>query len=198
MSTSMRSTRKTKRTRTRKAAVPLGYVVANATNGQPDLTMNFELFFGKITTVVTSGLIAYTAALNVGLVNSFAARFGTSFDEYMILSLTVRINTCSSNLPGLLNVWIENQSGATGTPAATDAKSNKTLTFSAGSNEKTWSLSFNPRNTATQTWNLPSNTTASIGNLKIYTNNADFGSSVVATDYAVITGTMRVAFRGFA
>jgi hypothetical protein len=155
-----------------------------------------EVFIGKLTTTVTTGVISSTTALNAAIIANFASRFGL-FDEYLIESALLRFDCCSSSNPGIFNVWCEPESGATSAPAATDAKNNKTLTFSCGDNSKTHVLRFNPHNPNTQIWTPITTVTQTCGNLKVYTNNADFGSTTVATDYVVVTGVMNLAFRGF-
>jgi hypothetical protein len=42
------------------------------------------------------------------------------------------------------------------------------------------------------------NATQSVGYLNVYTNNANYGSSTVATDYFSITPVFTIQFRGFA
>jgi len=193
---SKRMKSKNVRRRQTNQTVPFGVSAVPFSPSVSVFRMNLEVFIGKVTTTVTSGVIATTYAVQAGMVNNFAARFGV-FDEYLIEKFLLRINTCSSNLSGLMNFWFEPQVGSTGTPAAADAKNNKTLTFAAGENGHTKTLPYNPRNAATQVWTIITTTNASIGNLKCYTNNADFGSAIAVTDYAVLTGIMTVAFRGF-
>jgi hypothetical protein len=176
--------------------VPYGNVIPKFSPSGSTFRMNLEVSIGKITTTVTTGLIALATAIQAGLVSNFNSRFGTTFDEYLIESFDLYINMCSSSNPGVINFWFETQS--TSSPSAADATNNKTKTISAGSNEKQWRLHFNPRNAVTQAWTPISTTTAPIGYLKTFTNNSTFASSVVATDYAVLTGTLHVAFRGWA
>jgi hypothetical protein len=181
----------------RRETVPYGSIRPVYTPGNAVQMMDIEVYVGKITTTVTTGAIAQAYAINAGLIANFGARF-VAFDEYLLESFKLRVDTCSSNLAGLLNIWFEPNIASTSAPAAADAKNNKTLTFSAGSNGKTHTLMFNPKNVVTQAWTPISTTTAAFGYLKVYTDAANFASSIVATDYAVLTGIMRVYFRGFA
>lgn len=167
------------------------------TPGNSVTRMKIEVFIGKITTTVTTGVISQAYAVQASMIANFGARF-VLFDEYMLEKFQLKIDTSSSNLAGILNIWFEPNIASTSAPGAADAKNNKTLTFPAGANERTHRLSFNPRNSVTQAWTPISTTTAPIGYLKVYTNATDFAASVVATDYAVLTGIMTVAFRGFA
>ncbi len=165
--------------------------------GNMPIRMKLECFVGKYTTVVGTGVISQMNAIQAGLITNFATRFAM-FDEYRIESFLLRVDCSSSTNPGVINVWIESNASATSLPTATDAKDNKTLTFSAGDNARTHVLSFNPRNQNTQAWTPITTTTLSCGEFKIYTDNANYASTTVATDYCVVTGTMTVAFRGFA
>jgi hypothetical protein len=187
---------KQKKISRRGAAIPLGSARVPFTPGNAPMSINCEVFLGKLTTTVTSGVIASTTPIQAGIIASFGSRFAL-FDEYLLESFTVKLDTCSSNLAGLINVWFETNATSTATPTQNDAKDNKTLTFAAGSNDRTHKLHYNPRNAVTQVWTPISTTTVTIGNLKVYTDNSNYGSSVVATDYVVMTGVMRVSFRGF-
>ncbi len=180
----------------RRQVVPLGSSVPSYTPGIKSTTLAVEVYIGKITTTVTTGVIAQATAIQAALMPNFASRF-VLFDEYLIESFKLQVDTCSSNLSGLLNFWFEPNTASNATPTATDAKQNRTLTFAAGSNQKTHTLFFNPRNSATQIWNPITTTNTPIGYLKVYTNTVDYAASTVATDYAVLTGVMRIALRGF-
>jgi len=190
--------RKLVRTAPRRTVSTLRTRVPNSGTNSVAVRLPIEIFIGKLTTTVTTGVIASTTAIQASLNANFAARFGTCFDEYMIQSALFKFDMCSSALPGLLNVWIESNINSGAAPTLTDAKQNKTTTFAAGSNQRTHTIFFNPKNTVTQAWTLCTTTTAPIGYLKVYTNNADFASSIVATDYVVISGVLTVAFRNYA
>jgi hypothetical protein len=177
--------------------MPFGMRGPVYTPGNTVVKLPIEVFIGKITTTVTTGVISQAYAVQAAMIANFSSRF-VLFDEYLIEWFKLRIDTSSSNLAGILNIWFEPNIASTSAPSAADAKNNKTLTFAAGSNERTHTLRFNPKNAVTQSWTPISTTTAAIGYLKVYTNATDFASSIVATDYAVLTGIMQVAFRGFA
>lgn len=182
--------------RPKRQAVPYGTLIPQYTPGIKNTRLPIEFYIGKFATTVTTGVISLTQAIESVLIPSFSSRFSV-FDEYLIESVLVRINTCSSTIPGLINVWFEPNISSSGAPNATDAKDNKTLTFSASSCMNTHTLSFNPRNPGTQSWTPVSTSTTPIGYFKMYTDNANFASSTAATDYAVVTGVMTVCFRGF-
>ncbi len=178
------------------ADLPLGNRLTAFSPGTPAMRLAVEIFVGKLTTTVTSGQISSSTAIQAALMANFGGRF-VAFDEYMIEKVMFKVDCCSQNNPGLINMWCEPVASATGAPNSTDAKQNKTVTFPAGDTSKTHVMKYNPNNAVTQAWTPVSNTTAVCGNFKIYTNNADFGSTTVATDYVVVTGTIWVAFRGF-
>jgi len=165
--------------------------------GQPGVVFPLEVFIGKLTTTVTTGVIASSTVIAASLVSNFASRF-VAFDEYRIRKFEAIYQLCSSTNPGILNTWCEPLTSNTGAPVANDAKNNRTVTFSASATDKTIRLPYNPRDDNVTIWNAISTTTTSCGNLKVYTNNADFGSSIVATDYVVVTGIIWIEFRGWA
>jgi hypothetical protein len=165
--------------------------------GNPAIRLKLEVYVGAYATTAATGAIAVNVPITAGLINSFASRF-VLFDEYVIESVTMKLNCCSSSNPGIINAWYEPVAGNTGTPTSTDAKDNKTLTFSAGDNNKTHVIGFNPKNSNTQIWSPITTTSQSCGNFKIYTDHNNFSSSTAATDYLVVSGVMTVLFRGFA
>jgi hypothetical protein len=192
-----RKSRKQNRRKPNRETIPAGMKIQGSGTDSVFVKLPIEIFIGKLTTTVTTGVIASTTAIQAALNPNFAARFGVVFDEYMILSAIIKFDTCSSTLPGSINAWIESAIGNSAAPTLTDAKQNKTLTFPAGANQRTHKIIFNPRNVNTQAWTLCTTTTAVCGYLKVYTNNADYGSSVAATDYLVVTGVLNIAFRNF-
>jgi len=182
--------RKNKKQGNRKLASPKAF-----SPGVVAITMNIETFVAKYTTTVTTGVIATNNSIQAAMIDSFAARF-VGFDQYRIRSVRFQMDCCASTNPGVINVWVE-PSGA-GVPNATNAKDNYTCTFSAGDNSKHHILTYNPRDPATQVWTAVATTTSPIGYLKVYTNNADFAASTVATDYLVVMATLVIEFRGYA
>ncbi len=159
------------------------------------MAMNLEFFVGKFTTTVTTGAIASSTAITVGLVDNFSARFAL-FDEFKIRSVHLRFYTLSTANQGVINVWIEPLSNATPTLAL--SKDNKTLTFSLSDSSRSHTLDYTIKDPNLTIWAPVTTTTAQVGYVKVYTDNAAYGATTVATDVLVVVGTMVVDFRGFA
>ncbi len=197
MNKSKQSNRNNKRSAQTKRSTQLTVPWTPAVQGSNLISMDIEAYFGKLTTTVSSGVVANSYAIEAARMDNFSTRF-QGFDEYRIESVLIRINCCSSAVTGLMNIWVEPNIAASATPTAGDAKANKTLTFANGANQKTHTIVYNPKNSVTQDWNDINQPNEPIGYLKAFTNNSDFGSPVTAIDVAVVTGVFRVWFRGFA
>lgn len=146
----------------------------------------------KLTTTVTTGQIASSFQVTSTNINTFATRFGATFVEYRIVKCLTKMRNFSSTNPGILQCWYDEASAAV--PILAEAAERATLSNSACDVVPTsmlWTasdpldLQYRAIGTAYTpvTW-------------KVFTNNANFGSSIVATDYAEIVPVARVQFRG--
>ena len=169
--------------------------LAPSFDGDVAFTINIESYVNKATTTVTTGLIAHSHGIQAATIDNFAARFA-AFDQYKILKATYAVNCIGATNPGVMVMWFEPTSSAV--PTNTTAVENFAVNFPASDVSRKHVISYNPRDPVTQIWSPVTTTTNIIGYFKLFTNNASFGSSVTATDYAVITATYQVAFRGYA
>jgi hypothetical protein len=148
----------------------------------------------KFITTVTTGVI--TAGFNFNpttKVQAFATRFGSTFDEYRVVQVQMKMKMFSSTNPGVVQAWIDENSTATATLA--EAQERYVLSVSASSVEDVHQLSW----TASDPLDLqysPIATSTTPASFKAYTDNANFGSSIVITDYFELEARFRIQFRG--
>jgi hypothetical protein len=161
--------------------------------GQPVVTHVVPGTPVKVTTTVTTGAIAQQIILQSSSILNFAARF-IGYTEFRIIKATAKVASFSSTNPGLLNHWFTEDDGAA--PTATRAQQAQARRFPA-SDIRENVISYRPLDPAQQTWSLVSSGAPVIGYYYLYTNNANYGSSIVATDYALIDMEYTVQFRGF-
>lgn len=149
-----------------------------------------------LSTTVTSGLIASTTTLTNALISNFATRFAT-WDEYRIIKVRAKVSCFSTTYPGQLNHWFDIPATAGAAPAIADARKNRAVRFPASDVSKNHELDFVPHDPTLQMWE-PLSTGLTIGVYKLYTDNANYGSSVVATQYVCVDLDLTIQFRGFA
>jgi hypothetical protein len=147
-----------------------------------------------ITTTVTTGVIAQVFAVKASNIANFATRFGALFEEYRIVRARFTVRCFSSTNPGLLIHWIDEKQTANPTSAEALQKSMKSFSASSPSPHViTW--------TANDPLDLQyidiGTTSTELATYKIYTDNALFGSSIVATAYACVAPEFWVQFRGY-
>jgi hypothetical protein len=147
----------------------------------------------KFTTTVTTGLIAGTIAVNSNQVQSFATRFGSTFVEYRVVRARFRVRLFSSTNPGVLQFWIDDQS--TATPTLAEAQERATLIESASATDNYPMLKWVNSDIGDLQY-LAIGTPRTSATFKVYSNNANFGSSIVATDYLEVEPEFQFQFRG--
>jgi len=147
-----------------------------------------------VTTTVTTGVIATAYSVQAANVQNFATRFGVLFEEYRIVRASFSLKCFSSTNPGLFTHWVDEKQVAAPTSAEALQKSMKSFSCASPSPHVIKWAAKDPLDlqyTDIGTTNVIPVT------YKIYTDNANFGSSVVATAYGQITCDLIVQFRGY-
>lgn len=160
--------------------------------GQPTLEIWVPGTPEVLSTTVTTGVIAEVTTLSNALLPSFSTRFAAWVD-HRITKYRVKVTNFSSTNPGLLNHWFDEESS--NPPSSSNAISAKAKRFGA-SVVGTKTIEFTVRD-PTQLNYSPLATSTTVGYYKMYTNNADFGSSIVASQYCLKEVEALCQFRGF-
>jgi hypothetical protein len=147
----------------------------------------------KLTTTVTTGLIANAIPIIQTAIASFAARFGATFVEYRMVQAKMEIRMFSSNNPGVLQFWFDEKSAAN--PSLVEAAERYVLSINSSDIVSKKSLMWTARDVTDLAYTAIGTAVTPV-TFKTYTNNANFGSSIVATDYCEIEGAIRFQFRG--
>jgi len=186
----------------RKRNRPAGSSSANGLNGlqqlkpaypgQPTLQIWIPGTPEVLSTTVTSGQIAEVTTLSNALIPSLATKW-QSWLEGRIVKYRIKITNFSSTNPGLLNHWFDEESSAT--PTAALAISAKAKRFGA-SVIGTHTIEFVVTDPTQLNYSALGIATTH-GFYKLFSNNADFGSSVVATQYCLKEVECLTQFRGF-
>lgn len=145
-----------------------------------------------LSTTAVTGVIAEATTLSNALIPSLAAKWQAWLD-HRIIKFRVKVTNFSSTNPGLISHWFDEESAATPTSAL--AISAKAKRFGA-SMIGTQTLEFTVRDPTQLNYSALGITT-NYGYYKLYTNNADFGASIAATQYLLKETECLVQFRGF-
>lgn len=146
-------------------------------------------------TTVTTGAVALARAIDpTGEVTNWVDRFQDLFEEYRVVKATLKINCFSSTNPGVLNAWVDEVVSTA--PTSTAASERTILKFSASSVQKTHILVWKPVSLPDLAY-TPVATALNPAWFKVYTDNASFGASVVATQYFTSVMEFVIQFRGF-
>jgi len=147
----------------------------------------------KFTTTVTTGLIAGVINVVSTSVSSFATRFSQTFVEYRMIRALFRIRLFSSTNQGVLQFWIDEKSNAT--PVLAEAQERATLIVSASSTDRNPVLKWVSSDPLDLQY-IATSASATLASFKVFTNNTNFGSSTVATDYLEVEPVFEFQFRG--
>lgn len=99
----------------------------------------------------------------------------------------------SSINPGVLQVWMDEVNS--GSPTLAEARERATLIISASAVSARPVLKWTNGDTDNLKY-VNTSTPSGIAYLKVYTDNVNFGSSLVATDYLEIEPEFQLQFRG--
>jgi hypothetical protein len=147
------------------------------------------------TTTVTSGIISDQYQVDpVNQVTGWSSRFGACFDEFRVLKAVFRLRPLVAST-GLTRFWIDEKNAGAGT--ANEAKERNGLYLlntnaaPSANAQLVWKAKdlLDLQYTATQTSVVPAQ-------LKIYTSNAAWGSTAVATPLWIIEAQYDIEFRG--
>jgi hypothetical protein len=147
----------------------------------------------KLTTTVTTGVIADSYNISFAIPTSFATRFQSTFVEARVVKAKFAIRMFSSTAPGVLRFFFDEK--ATAAPLLVEAQERAVLSVSA-SDTGTRSVLEWTCTDITDLGYLPIASAATKVTFKSYTDNANFGASIVATDYCEILPEILVQFRG--
>jgi len=99
----------------------------------------------------------------------------------------------SSTNPGVLQFWIDEKS--TNSPTLAEAQERATLIQNASAVDRNPVLKWTCADPSDLMY-VPTATAFVTATFKVFTNNANFGSSIVATDYLEVEPEFQFQFRG--
>jgi hypothetical protein len=165
-----------------------------AFRGQPVYTAKIMSDFFKLTTTVTTGVIATVVTLRTNLITNFGARF-PGFEEFRIVKARIIITMFSSTNPGRVVLYADPDDSTT--PTLQLARNHRSMMLGASDITHPFIMSYTPHDLEKLNYVSMGAADNAIGYFKIYTDNAALGASIVATDYLDYSVDLTVQFRGF-
>lgn len=156
-----------------------------------------------LTTAAVTGVIAQILDNNVvSQVGGWATRFGSTFDEYRVESVTWELISIALNV-GMTQFFVSETN--LGTPTLTEAQQREALTLknniqptvlypASGTRSFMPTIKWMNRDFEDQSW-LPIGTATTTGYLSIYTDNANYASPTSSALW-IIKPSFNVSFRG--
>jgi hypothetical protein len=163
--------------------------------GQPLATHTVRSYTNVLTTTVTSGQIAVVYQLGPSFVTNWATRFASLYEEFRLMRVNALIQMFSSQNPGVLLLYWDEKT--TTVPNNAAASERVTRRIAAADISKTHRMSWKAKDTVDLAYTATSGSDVPVC-LMVFTNNANNGSSIVATPYASISFELVFQFRGFA
>jgi hypothetical protein len=147
----------------------------------------------KLTTTVTTGLIADAYTVSFGIPTNFATRFGSTWVEARVVRAKFAVRMFSSTNSGVLRFWYDEKLASA--PTLVEAQERAMLSVNASDitvrSAPEWTCT-----DITDLGYLSVSAPATKVTFKSYTDNANFGSSIIALDYCEICPEVLVQFRG--
>ncbi len=147
----------------------------------------------KLTTTVTTGVIADAYSVSFGIPTNFATRFGSTWVEARVVKARFAIRMFSSTNSGVMRFWYDEKLASA--PTLVEAQERAILSINCSDittrSSPEWTC-----NDITDLGYISISAPATKVTFKSYTDNANFGSSIVATDYCELAPEVLVQFRG--
>jgi len=180
-------------------ASQLANTVLNAKTypGQRHVTLKLPGAPVLLTTTVTSGVISNRLILDpTSQVTGWATRFGSTFDEYVVKAVRVRIrpiNTAS----GVTRFWFDDDSTAPSANSASE-RIGQTLSNSQNNARSIVVMRYRTEDFVDLKYTNVANSPGSDYAFNVYTDAASWGSPVTVTPLWLIEPEFTVEFRGLA
>ncbi len=148
-----------------------------------------------VSTTVTTGAIASYYDVRASNVGGWTDRFTATFVEYRIVKARFHTRCFSSTNPGLLVTWFDEKNTTT-VPLLAEAQQKMVSAFSASDVTKPHTMKWCAQDPLDLQYTTIATTNVVPVTYKVFTNNANFGASTVATPYLEIVPEFLVQFRG--
>jgi hypothetical protein len=165
-----------------------------AYRGQQTVRLSLPGTSGLLVTTITSGVAAYTIVLSTADITGFATRFGSTFDEYRILSSLVKVRAVSP-ATGVSCTWFDEKSSAAPTVNECYERTHLTVPNNSADPKSQFSMKWVARDLLDLQYS-PIGTVSTPAYWKIYSDLANFGAPAVVTPLWYVELDFLIEFRG--
>jgi hypothetical protein len=148
----------------------------------------------KLSTTVTTGVIASYIYVGKGNITGFASRFGSTFDEYRILGADVKITPLSASV-GVTKFWWDEKADASPTANEAQERVSTPLANTNASAASSKIMRWRARDLLDLEY-TPIGTDVKPAFFKVYTDTSTWGAPTTVTDLWLIEPRFIVEFRG--
>jgi hypothetical protein len=149
-----------------------------------------------LSTTVTSGLLSQCIQVDpTALVQAWATRFQTLYEEYRVIAAKADLNFFSSVQPGVITCFWDEKTPFTA-PTLASSIERAMRRCSLSSTDKPLRLSWKARDLLDLQYTPIATSNPSVG-LSIYTDNANYGSGIVAAAVVTVNFRLHIQFRGY-
>jgi len=149
----------------------------------------------KLTTTVTSGIVAQAVSIQASDILGFNARFQSTFDEYRIVGADVEIIPLAVS-SGSMNFWFDEKSTATPTQNEAVERTCVHLPINSSDSRSHRFMRWRARDLLDLQYTAIGTLTVKPVTFKAYTDNTLFGASIIATDVYLVKPVLLFEFRG--
>jgi len=147
-----------------------------------------------LTTTVTTGVISALAAVSTGAITSFAARFGSTFDEYRILGANLRITPVAAST-GVSKLWFDEKSNAAASLVDSQERNSLSLANTNAMSKSQHVMRWRARDLLDLEYS-PIGTVTTPVYWKLYTDTANWGAPAAVTPLWLVEVESIIEFRG--
>lgn len=150
----------------------------------------------KILTTVTTGVYAFAYPMDpTQVISSWSARFPTLYEEYRVIAVKATVRPFSVTNPGVALLYWDEKTPFT-TPSALSSRQRFAKQIALASANRPAVMTWRARDLVDLQY-TPCATGVTPVALCIYTDTANYGAPIVATDVGVIEFEFLIEFRGF-
>jgi hypothetical protein len=162
--------------------------------GQQKVILRLPSTSGLFSTAATTGIIALTSPLGTAAIAGFTTRFASTFDEYRILGIAIKIRAVAQST-GITNFFLDEKNPSA--PTSLDAQERIALRLpNSNANSASFkTMMWRARDLLDLEYSTITTATTPVF-FKVYTDAPTFGSPIVATPLFIVEYDYTVEFRG--
>jgi hypothetical protein len=166
-----------------------------AYSGQQVFRAHLTATNSLLSTTITTGVIAQAYTVSAGSITGFTTRFGSTFDEYRILGVKIRIRPLSAT-SGVSAMWFDEK--VTSSPTINEA-TERTVVLHSNSNASSQTninMNWHARDLLDLQYTPIGTTSVVPVTFKVYTDVSNYGAPATVTPVWIVEPVFVVEFRG--